>query len=232
MKTQNITDEQALIYKMLTENTGKHFLDSGYAYGRHWQKNKAKTIEDFISEDEATLYISKRQNELMPEVYISLFHYLSINLELDSICQTFNALPCDNWDSDMFGVSKEGREFLENIDATILNDYNSYNWNSPLSQVIQYTLLDIDGTNYVTLQVHGGCDVRGGYTDAKLFMACEFFGYEAASFEISRGQHRLIIDYKGEQLETYGGEWIHQNIDLEEALAEFGEGKHIGYLVS
>ena len=27
----------------------------------------------------------------------------------------------------------------------------------------------IDGGNYVLIQVHGGADVRGGYTDAKLF---------------------------------------------------------------
>jgi len=31
MKTETV------IYKMLTENTGKHFLDSGGEYGRHWQ---------------------------------------------------------------------------------------------------------------------------------------------------------------------------------------------------
>ena len=31
------------------------------------------------------------------------------------------------------------------------------------------TALEIDGEDYVLLQVHGGADVRGGYTDARLF---------------------------------------------------------------
>ena len=37
------TTEQ-VIYEMLTESTGKHFLDSGGATGRHWQQNQIKTI--------------------------------------------------------------------------------------------------------------------------------------------------------------------------------------------
>ena len=40
---------------MLMENTGTHFLDSGGANGRMWQRNQAKTIEDFDNELEATI---------------------------------------------------------------------------------------------------------------------------------------------------------------------------------
>lgn len=29
-----------LIYEMLTENTGRHMLDSGGAYGRNWERNQ------------------------------------------------------------------------------------------------------------------------------------------------------------------------------------------------
>ena len=29
---------------MLTENTGKHMLDSGGAYGRHWERNQKKSF--------------------------------------------------------------------------------------------------------------------------------------------------------------------------------------------
>lgn len=32
-----------LICEMLTENTGKHFLDSGGANGRNWQRNQGLT---------------------------------------------------------------------------------------------------------------------------------------------------------------------------------------------
>ena len=44
-------DTEQVIYNMLTENTGTHFLDSGMANGRHWQKNQVKTLEDFKNED-------------------------------------------------------------------------------------------------------------------------------------------------------------------------------------
>lgn len=230
MKTQNITDEQALIYKMLTTSTGEHFLDSGGESNRHWQKNRSRTIENFLAEDEATLYISKYENKFEPEVSISLFHYLSKNLQLNKLCHAFNAIPCENWESDLYGVSKEGHEFLQNIDAKILNAYNSFNWDSPLSQVIQYTFVDIGAAHYLTLQIHGGCDVRGGYTDAKLFRIDEAFGYETASFELTKGDHRLTIDYGGGDLETYTGQWTNRNLDLDGALAEFGEGEHKGVI--
>lgn len=239
MKTQHTTEEQTLIYQILTENTGKHFLDSGYAYGRHWQKNQTRTIEDFTAESEATLYISKYENKLEAEVSISLFHYLSENLEIDNICRTFNAIPCENWDSDMFGVSKEGKDYLESLDATISGDFNSYNGESVLSQVIQYTILDIDGDDYVALQVHGGCDIRGGYTDAKLFKVMDMFGYEMAGFEICKGNSRISLDFRGGELNAE--EWINDggdlegalvddSVDLQEALREFGEGKHQGII--
>ena len=47
--------------------------------------------------------------------------------------------------------------------------FNTYNYASALSQVLQGTYVSINGKDYILLQIHGGCDVRGGYTDAKLF---------------------------------------------------------------
>ena len=35
-----------VIIEMLKENTGEHFLDSGGAYGRHWEKNQDKNFKD------------------------------------------------------------------------------------------------------------------------------------------------------------------------------------------
>ena len=48
-----------LIYKMLTENTGRAICDSGGENGRHWQRNKLRTIDDFRSDAPCTLEISK-----------------------------------------------------------------------------------------------------------------------------------------------------------------------------
>ena len=37
-----------IIYGMLIENTGTHFLDSGGAYGRAWERNQGKTIKGTV----------------------------------------------------------------------------------------------------------------------------------------------------------------------------------------
>ena len=227
-----INKEQSLIYKMMTQSTGRALLDSGDHYGRNWERNAKKTIEDFISEPECTLEIEERRGKLEPSVYISLFHYLDKALELDPICDEFNLMPCDNWESDIYGVSAEGKQFLDDREATIKGDYSSYNGESSLSQVIQYTLVDIDSTEYILLQVHGGCDVRGGYTDAKLFKIIdECYLYENASFCLFRGDYRLGIDIRGGELEVYNCGWSDDNIDLEGALKEYGVGTHEGELM-
>ncbi len=37
---------EELITAMLKENTGSHFLDSGGAYGRNWQRNQKVDFEE------------------------------------------------------------------------------------------------------------------------------------------------------------------------------------------
>lgn len=215
-----MTTEQ-LIYSMLIENTGAHPLDSGGAYGRQWQRNQNKTIDDFRNEPEA-LFIPGDY----PEVWLSLFHHLNKTLEQDELCRQFNALPCDNWDGDFYGTSSEQCEWLEN-NGFIANDergeFNSYNWSSNLSQVVQGSYLLQGGylDDYVLLQVHGGCDVRGGYTDAKLFkISNDYFLWENASFSISDNK---VLDVRGDDVsiydtESHDDEWL--DYSAFEALAK------------
>ena len=56
---KQFTKTQKLVYAMLTENTGTHFLDSGGTNGRRWQRNQAKTIEDFDNEQEQVIEKSR-----------------------------------------------------------------------------------------------------------------------------------------------------------------------------
>jgi hypothetical protein len=46
---------------------------------------------------------------------------------------------------------------------------NTYNDECSLSQTLQFIYAEVDGEEFVLLQVHGGCDVRGGYTAPKVF---------------------------------------------------------------
>ena len=168
-----------LIYKMLTENTGVHMLDSGGAYGRNWERNQVKTIEDFENEPEEVYTYSKRWNELSRTV--SVYHYLS-QLQTDKVCDKFNAMPCEDWDAeDVYGVSKAQWEWLNEFfpELEVIATFNTYNWDSDLSQILQGSWIEgyrvgIGLERYLLLQIHGGCDARGGYTNAKLFLPPDY----------------------------------------------------------
>lgn len=162
-----------LIYEMLTECTGKHMCDSGFSDGRHWQRNQKKTIEDFENEPKEHIY--KDGDYIYRD--LSVFHYLS-ELQLDNICNEFNKINtnCQDWDATtnddnfIYGVSKEAwHELTEFNDVTIVRTWNTYNGESDLTQVLQGSNLTINDEEYILIQIHNGADVRGGYTNAKLF---------------------------------------------------------------
>ena len=170
------------IYEMLIENTGTHMLDSGGANGRNWQKNQNLKLEDFKNQPSATaeIYLNKFKGEISPEILptVNVFHLLSGGaLELCKYCHEFNSLPVKDWDGDFWGVSKQGENWLLQKGFEVKGDgFNTYNWASNHSQILQGQELKlnggsncIDGGDYVLLQIHGGADARGGYTDAKLF---------------------------------------------------------------
>ena len=162
-----------LIYEMLTENTGSHMLDSGGGSNRHWQKNQGKTIEDFENEDEETITFDPRFKELYRRV--SVYHYLS-ELTQDEVCIEFNAMNNDiEWDGNYYGTSKKASDFIDDQGLKSISEWNTYNGESDLSQVLQgVTFKNDDDEYYFLIQIHGGADVRGGYTDAKLFKSSDF----------------------------------------------------------
>lgn len=180
MKTNHMhTPLQRLIASMLVENTGTHFMDSGGENGRKWQRNAGKTVQDFINEPEVVHGFDPSRDtssdDLSPTV--SAFHVLTehAGLELDELCDTFNgkyAGTKDEWDSDYYGVTAKGQKWLDRTGFTAKGQsWNSYNWDSKLDTVLQGTPLyhEATGSYYCLIQVHGGADVRGGYTDARLF---------------------------------------------------------------
>ena len=170
-------DTEQVIYNMLIENTGIHFLDSGMANGRHWQQNQVKTLEDFKNED----YV---QYDKDYGITLSLFHHLDQALDYnhemteDYIKHLKNKYE-DNWpDFD----NREGLESYFEGDTWIkvntwsslkpgkLNFENSYNCDSVLSQnILMAWIGDIYDNDFIAISIHGGADVRGGYTGFKFF---------------------------------------------------------------
>ena len=169
---------QIIIHKMLKESTGINMMDSGGNNSRYWQKNQK--VFDFRRQDDINYNVDGGY------LYVSnnIFHFLTNCLEYEeSMTDIFND-DKNKDESDYYNMS--------NI-ADILNDhyndlnfgefhefklkgdsFNSYNWESNLSQVIQGQMFtEYEDTeyeeNYIILQIHNGADVRGGYTDCKVF---------------------------------------------------------------
>jgi hypothetical protein len=171
MQTTTTKTEQ-VIYDMLTEKTGTHFLDSGGEDGRHWQRNAKKSLEDFRAEPYATIDPKYGDSSL------STFHYLNehlefsegMNLMLEEFAKDY---PDESWREtvamflDALGVT-ERDESIE--DARW--EFNTYNFDQFfLDQCLQGYFFSVGSKDYLALQIHNGADVRGGYTAPKIFEA-------------------------------------------------------------
>ena len=187
-----------LIYKMLTECTGVHMCDSGMTDSRHWQRNQKKTIQDFENEPEEHIYKDGDYiyRDLSVFHYLSELELDDICNDFNKInsdCKDWDAETND--DNFLYGVSKEAWKHLKSLPDTRLDNtgfiknvaiarskhlnikanvkidrsWNTYNGECDLTQCLQGANLTINQEEYILIQIHNGADVRGGYTDAKLF---------------------------------------------------------------
>lgn len=174
---------ESLLKSMLKENTGVHMCDSGGTSGRRWQKNQDHNF-DIEPECYADIHWFK-EDTIWFEVTISIYHLLRQYLDLDEHCETFNGMEVPDWDGKYYGTSEEQCQWLDDMGFEKHLDYNTYNDETGYihSQVTQGTLLTLNGEYYVLLQIHNGADVRGGYTDARLFYLDDeeaFYGITSA----------------------------------------------------
>jgi hypothetical protein len=172
-----LTDEtNVVIAAMLTEDTGSSILDSGSAYGRNHERQAGKTVADFRAEPEVEVkFWGPYRDETQPDVdlSISVYHFLSERLDYDAerdaeyqawASARFEAEPYSHSDLEL------AQEWAKSHSHRQPWTTNTYNHDSLLSQVIQWVAWDEDdGESYVLLQIHGGCDVRGGYTTPRVF---------------------------------------------------------------
>jgi len=163
----NYSRVEHILYNMFTENTGVDLLDSGDAYNRHWQINQRLNIDDFVNR-EITTY-----NEDYECHSLDTFKFLSENLDVDNETDELNKLfdefinRDENKDQNYYGL------MYDFISELLQKDYdkidNTYNFNDTLTQHYQYGVFEYNNNVYVILQLHNGCDVRGGYTKPYIF---------------------------------------------------------------
>ena len=164
-----MTKTATVLKAMLVENTGTHMLDSGGAYGRSWQQNKGR---DFEAEPAATISVE----EGYIDIRRSTFHFLNECLEFDeAMTDRFLAFNRAKDPGDQTPWLPLMEEFAESIGAMGIYGegdpvtVNTYNHDSLVDQILQYVYFEINEQGYVLLQIHGGCDARGGYTTPKAF---------------------------------------------------------------
>lgn len=165
-------ETKQVIIEMMQEGTGKALCDSGDAYGRHWEKNQ--NIKDFdalpvLEHDYTKGEITDSESICFS---VNVYHYLNSIFELDGVCEEFNKLNIgEDWNCklDVYGCNQKAVDFLLKLGAEISKPFNTYNGENHLSQVLQGNNVKIGDNEYCILQLHNGCDVRGGYTDARLF---------------------------------------------------------------
>jgi hypothetical protein len=177
---EDYTETERILHEMLVENTGVHPLDSGFAYGRHWERNRE--IQDFRKLPVVDVTVWKDGSL---EATVNVFHYLRFFLERDKTSEALEAMLYalaeePEWrDEPWLSVMYEFADRLVDLGWSRDGGWNSYNWENLLSQVIQGINVwkeDKDGypaEEYVILQIHNGCDVRGGYTKPRVFRLVE-----------------------------------------------------------
>jgi len=166
----NSNQTEKVLQKMFTENTGKHLCDSGGAYGRHWEKNQGVNFENtpFGSTE-----FWARNNELDLCITKSSYHFLNENLEYDEemgqklkdFIETYDENA--SWHEVSQAFAEEMHD--DSGDFNEPNIVNTYNHESLLDQVLEYRVFHYENDDYVVLQIHQGCDVRGGYTKPQVF---------------------------------------------------------------
>lgn len=181
---------------MLTENTGKHMLDSGGAYGRSWQENAQR---DFEAEPATTISVEEGYIDIRRSTY----HFLNECLEFDeAMNERFQAFNRAQDPGDQIPWLALMEEFAESMEATGIYGEgdpvvtNTYNHDSLLDQVIQYVYFELDEQGYVLLQL--GCDLHEAYTAPKAFRcniesSPSIFDDDEATITCKGGDHRWYV---------------------------------------
>ncbi len=165
-----VTLTEKKLVALLKQNTGSHFLDSGGAYGRHWERNQARTFQD---EPDASVEFWAGDS---PNFTLNLFHYLRGRIQYNArLHRSFHA-----WEHRAANEDKNWMQCMEEYVAERTGQtptvYYSYNWENNLSQDIQFVRWDdpVFGPDCCLLQIHNGCDARSGLTSPLGCTAEEF----------------------------------------------------------
>ncbi len=231
-----MTKTEQVLIGMLKENTGSHMCDSGGFYGRHWQKNQDK---NFMQEPEAMVEFAIYNDQLSVEFSRNVFHFLKDRLELnEELNEDFKRFLDANDYCDYEAM--QAYCDLHGYDSQMVNTYNG---ECNLSQTLQFITFgrgsDLYEHDHILLQIHQGCDVRGGYSTPMVFdqlSECALFGVADGSISCSHCDANWTTDDSyhwyhdgccglgaGTQLENYDATEGEHGIEGKVVVTEDGE---------
>ena len=164
-----------------------NYIGSEYGYGRQYERNQRRNLVD---ENPVVVKFDVRSGDLEIDFTLRTFHFLlsrcELNEELDSIfhgdfqkevdpdnrkCWLELMEEFPGWlskleDEDGNPLYGESAGIYGNGEPFSINTYNEENL---LDQTLQYMYFSNEKGEFIILQVHGGADVRGGYTKPRIF---------------------------------------------------------------
>jgi hypothetical protein len=240
-----------VVIEMLRENTGMNFLDSGgtpkydangcyigstHGYGRAFERNRCI---NFDNQPELSWKFDSWSSRWELMATRSVYHLLVNNFDYaedwQQIFDDFCEQP-DNLDLPWLQCMYKFGEWLDTIyddvgfgpygEGTSPNDgvYNTYNGESNLSQTLQFMEITIpeENENIVLIQVHGGCDLRGGYSAPRAFREngrCELPLWDTARLYVQCNKcdnHQWCSDNAGYSLYWQG--WDDKFVETDQPM--------------
>ena len=151
--------KEALKEKLI-ENTGKVLVDSGGAYGRHYERN-----QDINFDKTPTVTLDFNFDCHTISVYHFLLENYELNEELQKNFDNYAQLE-ENKNTHWLELSnqwlQEQSEKDDNFDE-ISSQWYTYNWDNSLSQDIHGQDFNFDGDTHIICHLHNGCDARWGF---------------------------------------------------------------------
>lgn len=247
--TTKVNKTAQVIASLMREDTGKHFLDSGDHYGRNWQHNQ---IRQFENEPHATLSFKWDYIDYTYNLYHWLNERLEFNPTWDRKLQRYakrKDMEREPWlvvmESFMDHLKEKGHEVSGLYGDGEPMTINTYNHESLLSQIIQFVYATVDNEVLILLQVHGGCDARGGYTQARVFNPSGYgeeyilFDQDASIYCSKNNDHYWSTDdgynwyFQGSSCGTKLNDYEFKPITLKKSWKKgflcYNENKDIGY---
>lgn len=193
MKRTNAEWQRRVIARLLKQDTGRHFLDSGGAYGRHHERNAMKTDEQLTGWD-YNLEVRPTHFEVSRNVADWMYHGFDFDREHTTKLMAFSRserMAEKDWYKCLVA-------YLDSIDADIDREKSGNTCNSQtlLTQDVTYVSIDIPNLcgDYYAIAVHQGCDVRGGYGEYVIAEATDDMWSYANATLYCKNRHYLTTD--------------------------------------